>query len=180
MKIKVMPIGLSELRILQYIIDLISKRFNLDVMIGARIPIDKFKKNEIRDQYRSTRILEALIDMKNSKKDAILSVADVDLYTHSLNFVFGQADPVNRVAVISIARLKPSFYGFQDYDDIILKRAGKEAVHELGHVFNLGHCDQPRCAMFFSNSLPDTDTKEDDFCSRCKRTLDSNLKIRRV
>lgn len=94
-------------------------------------------------------MLETLIDMRNSKKDALLGVADVDLYTHSLNFVFGEADPVNRIAVISITRLKPSFYGLQDNDDLILKRAGKEAVHELGHVFDLGHCNQPRCVMFF-------------------------------
>ena len=177
MKIEVVPIGISESHILQYIVDLISKRFDSDVTISTRMPIEKFKKNETRDQYSSARMLEALIDAKNSKKVALLGVANVDLYTHSLNFVFGQADRVNSVAVISISRLKPDFYGLQNNDDLILKRAGKEAVHELGHVFGLGHCNKPKCVMFFSNSLQDTDVKGDEFCNRCKGTLDYNLKI---
>ncbi|MCW3974917.1 MAG: archaemetzincin family Zn-dependent metalloprotease [Candidatus Bathyarchaeota archaeon] len=180
MKIEVVPIGPSELRILQYIVDLISKRFDSDAMIGTRTPIEKFKKNENRDQYSSARMMEALIDMKISKKGALLGVANADLYTHSLNFVFGQADRVNRVAVISISRLKPNFYGLQDNDDLVLKRVGKEAVHELGHVFGLDHCNQPKCVMFFSNSLQDTDMKEDEFCNKCKRALDYNLKTWRV
>jgi archaemetzincin len=149
-------------------------------MIGARIPIEKFKKNEPRDQYSSARMLKALIDLKNSKKDALLGVTNVDLYTHSLNFVFGQGDRVNRVAVISISRLDPNFYGLQDNDDLILKRAGKEAVHELGHVFVLDHCDRPKCVMLFSNSLQDTDSKGNEFCNKCKRTLDYNLKTWQV
>jgi len=28
-------------------------------------------------------------------------------------------------------------------------------IGELGHTFGLGHCENPRCVMFFSNSLMD-------------------------
>jgi archaemetzincin len=31
----------------------------------------------------------------------------------------------------------------------------------------LGHCENPRCVMFFSNSLMDTDGKGFEFCLRC-------------
>jgi archaemetzincin len=107
--------------------------------------------------------------------DVLLGVAAVDLYAPSLNFVFGQADPASMVAVISVARLRPSFYGLQDDDRVLHLRAGKEAVHELGHLFRLRHCVNPRCVMFFSNSLADTDLKEDKFCDRCRRRLNENM-----
>ncbi|MCW4031938.1 MAG: hypothetical protein NWF08_00915 [Candidatus Bathyarchaeota archaeon] len=40
---------------------------------------------------------------------------------------------------MSITRLKQRFYGLQDSNDLLLKRAGKEAIHELGYVFGLRH-----------------------------------------
>lgn len=43
----------------------------------------------------------------------------------------------------------------------------KEAVHELGHTFGLVHCIDPKCVMFFSNSLADTDNKNTKFCKKC-------------
>ncbi|HBR21281.1 MAG TPA: hypothetical protein DD713_01730 [Nitrospiraceae bacterium] len=48
------------------------------------------------------------------------------------------------------------------------ERCVKEAIHELGHAYNLGHCPDPRCIMFFSNRLRDTDVKGTGFCSVCK------------
>jgi predicted Zn-dependent protease len=39
----------------------------------------------------------------------------------------------------------------------------------------LKHCSQHRCVMFFSNSLTDTDLKENEFCHRCRRSLAANL-----
>jgi archaemetzincin len=176
MIINVISVGLSELHILQYIANLISEKFSVDVRTGKQVSIDNFEANERRGQYLSTRILESLMFMKNSIEDVALGIADVDLYVPSLNFVFGEADPNNKAALISITRLKPSFYGQHYDDDLLLERAGKEAVHELGHVFNLRHCHKAKCVMFFSNTLTDTDVKEDKFCDRCNRNLKSNLR----
>ena len=170
MRIEVVSIGSIDTNVLEYLVDLLSARLNAVVGTGSNIPIHLFRGDELRKQYLSTSMLRALCDVQRFGK-VLLGVADVDLYVPSLNFVFGEADPVNKVAVISIARLRSTFYGLIDDHDLFLERVGKEAVHELGHVYQLKHCSQRKCVMFFSNSLADTDLKEDKFCNKCERIL---------
>jgi archaemetzincin len=174
MRIEVIPIGSIGASVLEYLVNLLSETFKADVVVGFNILIELFHAHEQRGQYLSTSMLRALRDTQRIGK-VLLGVADVDLYVPSLNFVFGEADPTNRVAVISVTRLRSSFYGLQEDDRLFLERVGKEAVHELGHIFHLKHCAHRRCVMFFSNSLADTDLKENEFCQRCGRYLEANL-----
>jgi len=77
-----------------------------------------------------------------------------------------------------LARLRQSYYGLKEDEDLFLKRTLKEAVHEIGHIFKLGHSSNPKCVMHFSNSLSDTDRKDCKFCNSCKRLLPKNYQIR--
>jgi hypothetical protein len=43
-------------------------------------------------------------------------------------------------------------------------RAAIEAIHELAHTYRLTHCTNPRCVMWFSNTLTETDRKGTRFC----------------
>ncbi len=102
----------------------------------------------------------------------VLGVTRVDLYTPDLNFVFGQAQLNGKFAVISIARLEPVFWGERPNSDLFRERILKEAVHELGHNYGLGHCPDRKCVMHFSNSIADTDIKGEGFCDKCARKID--------
>ena len=42
-------------------------------------------------------------------------------------------------------------------------------IHELGHAFGLRHCYNARCAMYYSNSIFETDNKMPHFCEICDR-----------
>lgn len=127
--------------------------------------------NATRGQYNSSVILGKISkSYRNFAVDRILAVVDVDLYVPNLNFVFGEAECPGFAALISTFRLKPEFYGYGD-DTLYVSRVEKEAVHELGHTVGLKHCSNPRCVMRFSNSILDTDRKNDRFCSVCDSLL---------
>ena len=133
--------------------------------------------NPSRNQYYSTTLLYKLQAFaKNVKADKFLAVVDVDLYVPNLNFVFGEAQCPGRFAIISVYRLKQEFYGLTSDKALFISRVKKEAVHELGHTLGLLHCRKPTCVMFFSNSILDTDRKQDVFCPECNKKVLKILK----
>jgi archaemetzincin len=131
----------------------------------AVIPLPADAYNSSRRQYRSTMLLESLARRKQPEWERLLGVADVDLYTPDLNFVFGEADARRGVAVFSSARLRAA-----DRDTFV-HRAATEAIHELGHTYGLGHCSNARCVMWFSNTLQETDRKGTRFCDAHAKAL---------
>jgi archaemetzincin len=95
-----------------------------------------------------------------------LVLIDADLDAPQLNFVFGMAQPAHQRAVVALPRLRESFYGRPDQRDLFRQRLLKEAAHELGHIYGLGHCARRACVMHFSNMLQDTDFKSAQFCAQ--------------
>lgn len=122
--------------------------------------------NPERKQYLSSKLLASLRGATDGGK--VVGLVDVDLYVPRLNFVFGEADVASGTAIVSLYRLRQDYYGLAPDKALLLERATKEIVHELGHTFGLGHCANNKCVMHFSNSLADTDLKETWFCSMCR------------
>lgn len=127
--------------------------------------------NPIRNQYLATPLILQLAKKKPEDAIMVLGIFDKDLYADGLNFIFGQAEPSQGIAIISIFRLSQEFYSLKENPEILKIRALKEAVHELGHLFGLPHCGNSSCVMFFSNSILDTDRKSFNLCAFCKGKL---------
>jgi len=141
-------------------------------LIGASLQMPPAAYNARRSQYDADLILDRVLH-RITGENRVLALLTADLYTssHNLNFIFGQAQYPGRVALVSLCRLDPTFYGAQPNRKLFLRRATKEAIHELGHTFGLGHCANQSCVMSFSNSILDVDEKKPTFCKTCRRKL---------
>lgn len=140
--------------------------FHCPVEVGAGLTGLAQAYNADRKQYSSSKLLASL--GKSDIQARVVGIADVDLYVPRLNFVFGEADVLSGTAIVSLLRLRQEYYGLAPDEALLLERATKEIVHELGHTFGLGHCPNGKCVMHFSNSLADTDLKGSGFCSDCR------------
>ncbi len=168
-KIVIVPVGRVDGRVLEDLQDSIGNIFEKEVCMGQPLDSPDYAYNGRRKQYFSSAVLLKLREVERGIGDRVLGVIDFDLYVPSLNFVFGEADLENRVAIISLCRLKPEFYGLSEDMGRFKERALKEGIHELGHTYGLGHCSNPLCVMHFSNSLLDTDIKKASLCPQCEK-----------
>ncbi len=162
--INIQPIGYVNRKTLEFLKEEFSRIFG-NSRILKPVEINRLCFDPARQKYISTCLLKSY-----EVDDITLFVTEHDLFVDRLNFVFGEAELNGKRAIISLYRLKPEFYGEKD-DELFKKRILKEAMHELGHVFGLLHCKNPKCVMYFSNSIVDTDRKEWMYCERCRSML---------
>ena len=171
MRITLKPIGEVETQILVELDERLGRIFGCPVHTAACISMPDKAYDPSRGQYLASLLLDLIKESHTTQQEKVLGIVDVDLYTPGLNFIFGEADPLSGVAVISLCRLRQERYGLDADDGLLKDRTIKEAVHELGHTFGLGHCTDTTCVMHFSNSIADTDWKSSTFCSHCRPKL---------
>ena len=164
------PIGAVDKTILEALGPPLEEIFAQRTQIGDSITLPWGSWNERRGQHLVSSLLAELPSLPHLT-DRVLGMVDVDVFAPGLNFVFGQADITRKRALISLQRLRQEFYCLPRDENLFRERVLKEAVHELGHTYGLGHCPAPTCVMHFSNSLHDTDVKDWNFCPQCQEKV---------
>ena len=169
MKIGLLPVGQVALDVIDNLAASLPKHFPNSTCNSIReaLPIPPEAFSLSRNQHNSSVILNQIrvYTERQFQFSRVLGIVDVDIFASDLNFVFGEAYSPGTAALISIWRLKPSFYGETAGGEVFVSRVIKEAVHELGHTLGLLHCPKGSCVMHFSNSIVDTDKKESLFCN---------------
>jgi archaemetzincin len=170
--IYLVPAGKIDKKVLEKLKEKLPGVFpmSVKVVIDTQKEIPQAAYDTSRKQYNAQTLLDDIsqritLTLVNERA---LVVTDVDLYMPDLNFIFGLADAKKGICIISLARLAPD-----GSEEILYERALKEAAHELGHSWNIPHCPSPKCIMFFSNSLADTDKKRESFCYKCRIGLEN-------
>lgn len=166
----VLPLGDIDNDVLEHIRQTLHVTFRLDAQLlkGRAAPL--FALSNYRHQFSAPTIIRRIAGLADQENAKILAVTSFDLFAPRTNFVFGEAHMSGPSAVISLYRL------LDEDRDKYFKRAGKEAVHEIGHTFGLNHCDDKKCVMHFSHNIIDADLKPQTFCRRDKEQLDIILR----
>ena len=128
-----------------------------------------------RIQYHSTPILEQLAQKAPAGAIKVLALVEVDLFIPILTHVYGEAQLGGRACMVSTIRLNEGHNALNTQQPF-LGRIVKEAIHELGHTFNLRHCRDHTCLMHYCRNERDVDRKSDQLCRYCKVLLEDEIK----
>lgn len=171
MHLYVAPLQCSNHSLISQIVKSLSEYLNSPVSI-IQIPVDtSHSYSKERGQYYSTKLLSDTLNLTNHLDGKILVIVEFDLFVPVFTYIFGEAQLNGKVSIVSMCRLHEEFYSDQTDDQLLLKRAMKEALHELGHNFGLIHCKDWNCVMHSSQGIEEVDIKGDEFCDTCQRKI---------
>ena len=173
--IVISPIGNLGPEITEPVKKEINRIFDFPALIIPVLEDVDFAFDSGRNQYHSTSILQQLEKSAPSFAMKIIAIAKVDLFIPILTHVYGEAQLGGKACVVSTYRLKDQIFAAHP-DVIFTKRIVKEAIHELGHTFNLRHCKEHVCIMHYCRTELDVDRKSDQLCRYCKILLDDEIK----
>jgi archaemetzincin len=177
-RIRIVPINALDIEFLDRLALCLEERFLAIANIERSLVVTRSALNSARRQLFLSTLTSKVLRAYPEGNGAFLVVTDFDLYKTSHRFIFGDGDESAGIAVVSLHRLRSEFYGEEPDGNQLFQRALKESVHELGHAFGLKHCFNARCAMYYSNSIFETDNKMSHFCELCDRRLSRSLNER--
>lgn len=138
-----------------------------DTEIIAPMEYPGYAYNRQRLQCDAGIILKSLESVSFNNYARVIGILDADLFVPIMTHVFGEARQGGKCALVSLHRLRKNPDGTEVSSPVFLERAAKVALHELGHLFNLVHCDNERCLMHFSGGVQDLDAAPPCFCRYC-------------
>lgn len=169
-RIRIVPINAVDGAFLDRLALCLEERFLASATIERSLAVPRSALNATRGQlFLSTLI--SRVRRAHPEASMLLAVTEYDLYKTSHRYIFGDADETQGIAVVSLHRLRSDYYGEEADANLLFQRTLKEAVHELGHAFGLKHCYNARCAMYYSNSIFETDNKTSYYCETCDRRI---------
>ncbi|MGD9082464.1 MAG: archaemetzincin family Zn-dependent metalloprotease [Desulfobacterales bacterium] len=171
----VVPLGEVPEIALKVIAANISGYFNLSVQILPPLEHPEYAFDEKRLQYNAGIILKAFKSKRFTDYDKVIGALNLDLFIPIFTHVFGEAKQGGKFALVSMFRLGKNPDGSLSPSSLIYERAAKVALHELGHLFNLFHCQEKKCLMHFSGGIQDLDETPIYLCRYCSSFLKDRL-----
>ena len=169
------PIGDVAPDLLDPIREEITRIYGFPTEVLALLDDLEFAFHPNRNQYHSTPILQQLADKAPAGAIKVLALVEVDLFIPILTHVYGEAQLGGKACVVSTVRLNEG-HSYLSTQQPFLSRIVKEAIHELGHTFQLRHCREHTCLMHYCRNQSDVDRKSDQLCRYCKVLLDDEMK----
>ncbi len=174
-RILISPVEALNADLLEAIAAEIERVFGFSTQTAPILQDISFALDPRRHQYHSTAILSRLAAARPPDILRILAVTQVDLFIPILTHVYGEALLGGAACIVSTFRLNENPPG-RSITRKGVNRIVKEAVHEMGHTFNLRHCPDHACIMHYCRNEDDVDRKSDQLCRYCAIMLHDEIK----
>ena len=173
--ILISPVGELSIELIEAVAGEIEQVFGFSTETSPILQDISFALDDKRNQYHSTAILDRLAANLPPRIIRVLAIAQVDLFIPILTHVYGEAQLGGAACVVSTFRLNEGRSGI-NISQKYIGRIVKEAIHELGHTFNLRHCPEQTCIMHYCRNEEDVDRKSDQLCRYCIIMLEDEMK----
>lgn len=141
----------------------LEEALSVELSLGDPITLEA----DAAEPVASAELIDRLIERSAEPDHWYLGVTAADLDAPARRWVFGEATQGGRWALISVARFgAPESPGPRMRDRTI-----KEALHEIGHLAGLPHCENGDCVMTTAPSVAAVDAKNSKFCPACRTRL---------
>ena len=173
--ILISPVGELSTELIQAVAAEIRRVFGFSTETSPILQDISFALDDNRNQYHSTAVLDRLAANIPPHAVRVLAIAQVDLFIPILTHVYGEAQLGGAACIVSTFRLNEGRSGL-NISPKYIDRIVKEAIHELGHTFNLRHCPEHSCIMHYCRNEEDVDRKSDQLCRYCVIMLQDEIK----
>jgi archaemetzincin len=174
-KIVISPIGDLPADLAERICGEIERVFECETEVIALMGERDLPVDAARGQVHSTHVLATLSFLAPPGTLKVIAITCLDLFIPVLTYVFGEAQLGGTACILSTHRLKTPPHP-SAAEDAFRCRVMKEAVHELGHTFNLRHCPEPTCIMHYCRNPRDVDRKSNHLCRYCQVLLEDEMR----
>jgi len=174
-KIVVVPMGEVDFTMVNRIATETGPTFDrsVDILKGMKMPEEAL--NVVRNQYYVRVVLAKLERAKANSREKVIAICEEDMYFPDDSFVIGYADKLAGVAVVSLYQLRQEFYGLPEDEVRVYDRLYKEALHQLGYLFDVAFCRNSRCVHYHTLNMMEIDQKGAKFCDVCRRALSGHV-----
>jgi archaemetzincin len=124
-----------------------------------------------RNQIDADRLLQVVESLPLARGRVRIAMTHRDMGHPIFTHFFGRARHGGPAVLVSTARLDPTFYGLPPDRALLLARATREIMHELGHAGGVGHCEDWTCVMHFAATVEDLELRGEAYCQRCLAAL---------
>ncbi|HEX5044683.1 MAG TPA: archaemetzincin [Candidatus Polarisedimenticolaceae bacterium] len=196
-RVSVVPVGKTDPAEIEAALVRVAKALGGPVELRETVPLPKATENVERGQHDARQLLVHLrgklptlravkviggtaptaagAPVTLAQPDAAVFVTDVDLFAPQTEAVLADAAAPLKSALVSVRRLRESFYRRKADPQLQRARLAKEILRGIGRARGLPECNDPSCALSPTQTLHDVDRKAERLCASCLRRLTTGV-----
>lgn len=194
-RVSVVPVGKMDAGEVESALTRVAKALGGPVELREPIPLPKATEDVARGQHAARALLVQLrgklptlravklvggdagagAPLTMAQPDAAVFVTDADLFAPGTEAVLADAAAPLKTALVSVRRLRESFYRRKADPQLQRARLAKEILRGIGRARGLPECNDPSCALGPTQTLHDVDRKAERLCATCLRRLTTGV-----